>query len=393
MTDGGTEQAAPTPPAAALLACPECGASGLRAEPRELRCGQCGRAYPMLRDAIDFRDFDKDQTAGFSLTDDLKRARLLDAVFDELPTFMQLARVFYAIERKEAEGVALDSIDPHRLVREENLLEPEPMTPWLLGHGAAILEKVPAYLEGTGYPGLPSGIALEAGCGQALYVDAFARHFEHLVVLDISMVYLMLARKIMEERGLTNVTLACATAERMPFLRETFDFVHNNNVIEHVTDQPGLLAELRRVAKRTGLVFIMSPNRYSIYVEPHFKLPAFGFIPKPIRRRIIRRTQKREIENVGLLSLREFSGMVRREFPRHAFISFIPRRIKRTATGGLIRSTLRVALGAPGAGAAVNLLVNRLALGVMPYHCAICWEETPAAPSPSAQRVSAASRP
>ncbi len=330
----------------------------------------------MLRDVVNFRDGALDSTAGFEFAEDDAKARLMDAVFDQFTTLMQLAKFYYALDRKLERGVDLATVDPQAVIREEGLETPEPMSPELLSHGPDILDKLPAYLEGTAYPHMPDGIALEDGAGQGLFVDGFSRHFKHLVVLDISMVFLLLARKIAQERGRTNVTLVCGSAERLPFADEAFDFIQSNNVIEHISDQPAMIAEAYRTLAPTGLFFVRSPNRFSLYREPHFHIPAFGFIPKRIREKIIWKTQNRDQANVALRSLGELRKLIDAKF-KCAVYSFIPATLRKTSLGGGWRKAVVTGLSLPGVGKAVDLVINKFALGLMPYHTVICWKQPP----------------
>src|SRR5581483_8341823 len=64
---------------------------------------------------------------------------------------------------------------------------------------------------------------------------------------------------------------ACA-AERLPFPEETFDVVVASDVIEHVQDAGAVVAEAARVLRRGGLLFLATPNRFSLGLEPHVRL-------------------------------------------------------------------------------------------------------------------------
>ena len=51
--------------------------------------------------------------------------------------------------------------------------------------------------------------------------------------------------------------LLCSTEERLPFADGSFDLVYASHVLEHVQDERGFLAELKRVSK--GYVFVEVP--------------------------------------------------------------------------------------------------------------------------------------
>lgn len=306
---------------------------------------------PMLRGIEDRRDSALDLSPGFSIEEDTRLAMLLDKAFGRMSTFNGLYGVYEALQdgRSLAEALigAVDS----------------PMHPDQLVHAPAVLDKI------EGFATLPRGIALEDGCGLGLFVDGLSRRFERLIVVDLSLCYLLLAAKIVEERGLDNVTLICASVERLPLADECIDFVHSNNVIEHVGDQAALVREAHRVLKADGLLFLLSPNRFSLYFEPHFRLPAFGFIPRPLRKAIVRWHSGYNVDDVPLLSLGELRGLLAPWF--ESSIAFVPRHLARVATAGRGRKAIVALLASPGGGA-VSWLLNRALLAVMPYHAAVC---------------------
>ena len=95
---------------------------------------------------------------------------------------------------------------------------------------------------------------------------------------------------------------ACATG--LPDM--AFDVVHSNSVIEHVGDWSrieSMAGEARRLAPSH---FIQTPN-YWFPIEPHYKLPAVQFLPKPLRKTITGDDPHR----ICLLTARE----MRRLFP------------------------------------------------------------------------------
>ncbi len=354
-----------------ILACPACSSGQFRKSHHELICDNCGGRYSIKRDIIDFRDAKRDVSAGISITDDQTLADKMSEVFDRTSTFNEMYDVYITHYNRQKRGDNIRAINMIEFI-ESGKIAPRPLSPAQLVHGPAILEKIPAFLDGIAP--LPDGIALADGAGLGLYVDGFSSHFRHLIVVDLSIAQLLLARKIMDERGIQNVTLICANVERLPFRSNAFDFVHSNNVIEHVSNQKALLQEAWRTLKPNGMLFLLSPNRFSLYFEPHFRLRGYGFFPKALRRKIIQVRQKRSIDDISLLSLGELRKLVAGQFGEGVHISFIPRRLKSTVTGGGIRNLLVKLLNSKVFGAATDLLINKVVLGVMPYHAVVCFK-------------------
>ena len=80
----------------------------------------------------------------------------------------------------------------------------------------------------------------------------------------------------------------------LPYDDDTFDVVITNHVIEHVGDvdaQLHHLAEIRRVLRKDGRVYLAVPNTYRL-VEPHFRLPFLSWLPRPLADRYVRLTGK-----------------------------------------------------------------------------------------------------
>jgi SAM-dependent methyltransferase len=317
---------------------------------------------------------------GFDCDQDRQLAEKMAEIFDATTTFNELLSAWEILIRMQGRGEAIRDLDPGNFLA-NHAIRPAPMRPDQIGHGYAILEKFPRYLADSPCTVPHRGIALEDGAGHGLHIEGFAANFAQVFVVDLSLPYLLLAKRILEERAISNVTLVCASVERLPFTDACFDFIHSNNVIEHVLDQAALFGEAHRLLNDRGVLFLHSPNRFSLYFEPHFRLPGFGFIPKPIRRRIIRVRQGRDIDTIKLLSLGELRRLADGAFVNPPRISFVPRGLNGTATGGSLRGAFLKFLNSKHLGAFFSFLINRALLGVMPYHVAICcktagWQGT-----------------
>lgn len=355
------------------LCCPNCHSARLRDAVDSVLCEQCEHSYLVMFGIIDFREATIDATANFSIETDRILAGQLALAFPFLKTFNELYALFLLLRTRQSAGDDITGIDLGRMVLEQNIL-PRPMSEEQLIHGRAILDKVYQHIKSTSYQGPSRGSALENGGGLGFFIDGFSKHFENVTVLDFSLAYLVLAKKIVEERNLSNVLLICGSVERLPFRSNSFDFIHSNNVIEHVTNQKAMFAEAKRVVNATGLFFVLSPNRFSVYFEPHFRLPLFGFIPVPIRRKLIQVRQRRDIDEISLRSLNELRALALPHFGENTYVSFIPRYMNSTVTGGTIRDSIVWCLNSRVLGAPMNLIVNKIFLGIMPYHVMLCFE-------------------
>lgn len=100
------------------------------------------------------------------------------------------------------------------------------------------------------------------------------------------------------------------------FVDKSFDIVHSNSVIEHLynfNNQSKMASEIVRVGKK---YIVQTPNK-CFFLEPHYLLPFFQFIPDKLKYLILTKTKlsrlkkwdknfaKQYINEIRLLSLKE----------------------------------------------------------------------------------------
>ena len=111
-------------------------------------------------------------------------------------------------------------------------------------------------------------------------------------------------------RQYPGVRFVRANGLALPFRDQSFDIVHSSAVIEHVGSfarQRAFLEECCRVARRA--VFVTTPNRW-FPVEFHTVMPLVHWLPKPLFRKLMRRTGRgffAEEANLNLLTGREIA--------------------------------------------------------------------------------------
>jgi 2-polyprenyl-3-methyl-5-hydroxy-6-metoxy-1,4-benzoquinol methylase len=104
-----------------------------------------------------------------------------------------------------------------------------------------------------------------------------------------------------------------AHAEALPFADGIFDLVHCFSVIEHVASVEATVAEMVRVTRRGGAVYVHTPNAWSLW-EGHYKLFWLPFLPPPLARLYLR---LRGRPTAYLATLRRLTpGRLRRAFGR-----------------------------------------------------------------------------
>lgn len=180
-----------------------------------------------------------------------------------------------------------------------------------LAAGAQSEPVVAAIETALGRPPGPGFRVLEVGCGTAALSAALASRGADVVASDVSLRWLALARKRLAESGSPDVELVACAAESLPFDPGSFDLVAAADVIEHVADPARFLAESARVLRPGGLLFLSTPNRYSLGLEPHVRLWGVGFLPRPFAERYVRAVRKSSYSHVHLLSAGSLERLLR----------------------------------------------------------------------------------
>lgn len=234
------------------LVCPEC-RSELRDDQDDWSCPGCGARYRGLLGIPDLRTGDD---VFMSNQADWEYALRLAEAYDRLDFRGLLERYFDL-----APGL------PANLRRRQT------------AHILAACERSNQWLDALALPD-DRGPILDLGCGSGSFLMTLGDRPGGLWGLDIALRWLVLARKRLDEVGLTNVRLACGCAERLPFSNRSFAGVVAGDVIEHVQDQRQTLDEGCRVLKPNGRMFLAAPNRFSLAPEPHVGVWGVGFLPR-----------------------------------------------------------------------------------------------------------------
>ena len=264
-----------------VYACPACGGDFDRGE-ESWRCAGCDRRYDVVAGIPDLRRDYSDPYV--SRDEDLLRARELERRFDDLDLLgllkehwrrsgkpPELAERFLAGDRVAAERASsyLDAVERRR--------------------GAALG---------------PQDLVLEVGCGTAALAAVAAERTGGAIATDISRRWLVLAKTRLAEVGAGGVELACCNAEDPPFRADAFSLVVAGDVIEHVASQPRFADGCARILAPGGMLFLATPNRFSLSLEPHVRLWGVGMLPRGLAKRYVAAVRHAPYEHVRLLSSR-----------------------------------------------------------------------------------------
>lgn len=276
-------------PTSSVYACPACGAELVTGE-GTWACTACAQQFGVVAGIPDLRHRYEDPYV--SREEDIARARELEAHFHSTDLLGLLQ------EHWRRSG------------------KPPELAERFLAGDQAAAARSSSYLDAVEqHRGSPLGDAdrvLEVGCGTAALAAAAAERTGRAIATDISMRWLVLAKKRLDELGIEGVELVCCNAEDPPFRPGAFSLVVAGDVIEHVGSQPAFVSGCARILEPGGLLFLATPNRFSLSLEPHVRLWGVGMLPRGLAKRYVRAVRHAPYEHVRLLSSRALRSMLER---------------------------------------------------------------------------------
>jgi SAM-dependent methyltransferase len=119
------------------------------------------------------------------------------------------------------------------------------------------------------------GRLLNVGCGTGGFNVAVGEAGAHAVGVDADAEAIAICALRGDKRAGAFVR---AAAERLPFSDRSFDVVYCFSAIEHVESVEASVAEMARVTRAGGVIYVHTPNAWSWY-EGHYKLLWAPFLP------------------------------------------------------------------------------------------------------------------
>lgn len=187
----------------------------------------------------------------------------------------------------------------------------------------------------------PAGMrVLDVGCGDAGVVIAFAEAGAVATGIEPYERSVERGRVRAEEHGV-GLELKIGVAEELPFPDASFDLVLIDNVLEHVQDRERTLAEIRRVLRPGGLLYLVTPKPFavhSLWSDPHYRMAGLTLMPRPLQVWYFERVRRggRGQYGVGLIPTRRWLRRKLREFgfevlvhPREMWVAYLRERISR----------------------------------------------------------------
>ena len=162
-------------------------------------------------------------------------------------------------------------------------------------------------------PVVADGPFLDLGCGGGMLMAAAAKlqPGRCLIGIDVSMTWLVVAKKFVSESG-GNPMLAAAMAEALPLADSSLPAVVSLDVIEHVHDPDAYLAEIDRVLQPGGRAAFSTPNRFSLTAEPHVFVWGVGWLPRALQASYVRWRSGKIYSDTVLMSSFRLAWCLRR---------------------------------------------------------------------------------
>lgn len=108
-----------------------------------------------------------------------------------------------------------------------------------------------------------------------------------------------------------NIHFTEVESTALPFSDASYDIALTNHVIEHVggrSNQVHHLAEIARVLRDDGIIYLAVPNRWTLF-ERHFNLPFLSWFPERLASKYVRLMKRGTHYDCRLLSRSDLSAL------------------------------------------------------------------------------------
>lgn len=274
-----------------LFCCPLC-KQNLESNVADFYCAECDKRFPIVMGIPDFRVF---PDSYIDIEDDYNKAKfLLEKSEADNLDFKGIVRLYWSITPEVSKERA--ELFTRRMFV-------------LVEKGKQSFGEIENL--SSKYKAVKNDSLLEIGCGTGGFLVAAKAKFKNVVGADIAFRWLIVARKRLEELNL-DIPLVCCCSEYLPFQDNSFDLTVAEDVLEHVKNQEITLKETHRVLNNEGMVFLGTPNRFSITSEPHVRLWGVGFLPRRLMNGYVKLMKGLSYEHIKVLSFPELKNLLKK---------------------------------------------------------------------------------
>lgn len=260
-----------------------------------LSCGDCSHIYECVDGIPDLRvpsdswiDFDKDSQLARELANlDLNLGGIVHELYSRRPNW-------------DNERIRL-------------------RTQQVLGAPNRLQKDIDGWLQKT----ISNGVYLDLGCGAGGLISAGAKRGYQGIGLDVSMAWLVVAKRMIAFHGGVPV-LAAGVGEWLPLRDGKLSGVVSLDVIEHVRDPDRYLREIDRVVGTGGSIALSTPNRFSLTSEPHVFVWGVGWLPRRFQAPFVRWRSGKDYDDTVLMSSFSLCRRLRRNTNFHIVLNMPP---------------------------------------------------------------------
>lgn len=120
---------------------------------------------------------------------------------------------------------------------------------------------------------------LEIGSGYGYIINQFQKRGSYAIGIDKSINLVRSAKN-----NNTNCEYICGDGALIPIEHNSIDVIILNHVIEHIKYKEKLMKECNRILRKEGVIYIATPNKH-FFLDPHTKIPFFGYMSEKIHDR------------------------------------------------------------------------------------------------------------
>lgn len=143
---------------------------------------------------------------------------------------------------------------------------------------------------------------LDIGVGAGYITNSISKEAKSVIGIDL----------YDERREKNGYKFRKVKSKKLPFKSHSFDIVISNQVIEHVPYQDLHISEIYRVLKKSGILYLATPNKYWI-TDPHHKLPFISWFPRTISTLYLKKIKNKKWD-IYPLSYNQLKQLIKGKF-------------------------------------------------------------------------------
>ena len=169
--------------------------------------------------------------------------------------------------------------------------------------GMLVLRILSKYME------IKNKNVLDIGCGAGATANVFAKYGAYTTAIDTANSF---------KYDNKSIHFLVQPADNLRNLKQEFDIIILQDVLEHLPDANRVLSEISKVLKKDGVVYISTPNRLSplnFISDPHWNLPFISILSRKwvafFVKSVFRKDRRQRSDWASLFSLFKLKSMLK----------------------------------------------------------------------------------